>query len=84
MGIEVFDIGVFEMVVLLALIVTVGEVLKNKNKTRDKMETLEKRLKELGVADQLKRIDVLEERVRTLERIVTDRKRRLSDEIDSL
>ncbi|GAB4130338.1 MAG: hypothetical protein Kow00104_15980 [Rhodothalassiaceae bacterium] len=84
MGIEVFDIGVFEMVVLFALIVTVGEVLKDKNKTRDKMETLEKRLKELGVADQLKRIDVLEERVRTLERIVTDRKRRLSDEIDSL
>ncbi|GAB4573640.1 MAG: hypothetical protein Tsb008_08690 [Rhodothalassiaceae bacterium] len=79
-----FDIGVFEMIVLVVLIATIGEVMSGRSKTRDKMADLEKRLKELGVADQLKRVDHLEERVRTLERIVTDRKRRLSDEIDSL
>ncbi|GEQ98563.1 hypothetical protein JCM17844_22000 [Iodidimonas gelatinilytica] len=76
--------GVFEMVVLIVLIATVGEIVKNRAKTKTRMEDLEKRLKELGVADQLKRVDDLEQRVRTLERIATDKRSRLHDEIDAL
>ncbi|GAK34482.1 MULTISPECIES: hypothetical protein [Iodidimonas] len=76
--------GVFEMVVLIVLIATIGEVLKNRNKTKNRMQDLESRLKELGVADQLQRIDQLEERVRTLERIATDKGARLSAAIDGL
>lgn len=76
--------GPFEMVVLIVLIATIGGVLNNRTKTKHKMENLEERLKELGVADQLRRIDQLEERVRTLERIVTDKSGRLREEIDRL
>ena len=76
--------GVFEMVVLIVLIATIGEVLKNRNKTKNKMQDLESRLKELGVADQLQRIDQLEDRVRILERIATDKGARISAAIDGL
>jgi hypothetical protein len=74
----------FEMVVIIVLIVTLGGVLKHWVGTKHRFEDLEEQLKRTGVADQLKRIDLLEERVRTLERIVTDRSERLRNEIDSL
>lgn len=76
--------GVFEMVVLVVLICTIGEVFNNRHKTRNKIKNLEAQLDELGVSRQLKRVDELEERMRTLERIVTDKKHRLKDEIDAL
>lgn len=76
--------GVFEMVVLIVLIATIGEVLKQRVKTRGRMEDLEKRLEDLGVAKQLRRVDNLEERVRTLERIATDTSHRLEREIGEL
>lgn len=76
--------GVFEMVVLIVLIATIGEVLKHRSKMRGRMDGLEKRLEELGVAKQLRRVDELEERVRTLERIATDRAHRLDREIGAL
>jgi hypothetical protein len=74
----------FEMVVIIVLIVTLGGVLKHWLATRHRFQDLEEQLRETGIPDQLERIDRLEERVRTLERIVTDRSERLRNEIDSL
>jgi nitrogen fixation-related uncharacterized protein len=74
----------FEMVVIIVLIVTLGGVLKHWAGTRHRFHDLEGQLKRTGVADQLKRIDALEERVRTLERIVTDESEKLRRQIDSL
>ncbi len=76
--------GVFEMVVLVVLIATIGGLFKDRNKTRTRFKDLESQLDELGVSRQLKRVDDLEERMRTLERIVTNRSHRLKDEIDGL
>ncbi len=76
--------GVFEMVVLVVLIGTVGSLLENRSRMKSRFKDLESQLDRLGVSRQLERVDELEERMRTLERIVTDRSYRLRDEIDGL
>ncbi len=75
---------VFEMVVLIVLIATIGSIFKYRAQSRLRLGELEEQLRNLGVADQLARIDALEKRVRTLERIVTDSTNRLQREIDAL
>jgi polyhydroxyalkanoate synthesis regulator phasin len=74
----------FEMVVIIVLIVTLGGVIKQWVGTRHRLHDMEDQLRKSGVSEQLQRIDQLEERVRTLERIVTDRAERLRNQIDSL
>jgi hypothetical protein len=74
----------FEMVVVIVVVVTFSGLVKHWLNARHRFADLEEQLSRTGVADQLKRIDQLEERVRTLERIVTDRTERLRKEIDSL
>jgi hypothetical protein len=74
----------FEMVVVIVVVVTFSGLVKQWLNARHRFADLEEQLSRIGVADQLKRIDQLEERVRTLERIVTDRTERLRKEIDSL
>ena len=76
--------GVFEMVVLVVLIGTVGSLLENRSRMKSRFKDLESQLDRLGVSRQLERVDELEERMRTLERLVTDRSYRLRDEIDGL
>ncbi|MFQ5348552.1 MAG: hypothetical protein ACE5ED_12075 [Rhodothalassiaceae bacterium] len=76
--------GVFEMVVLVVLIGTIGSIYKYRLKSGHRIADLEEQLRNLGIADQLARIDALEERVRTLERIATDRGEKLRREIDAL
>ncbi len=75
---------VFEMVVLIVLIGTIGSMYKYHARSRHRLTDLEEQLRNLGVSDQLARIDALEERVKTLERIVTDQSNRLRREIDAL
>ncbi|MCB1691484.1 MAG: hypothetical protein KDI19_01900 [Pseudomonadales bacterium] len=71
--------GVFEMVVIVTLIGcgtgVISEYLKTKRKTAAGNEELD---------DALDRIDDLEERVRVLERVVTDHRYDLAQEIDNL
>ena len=75
---------VFEMVVLIVLIGTIGSMYKYHARSRHRLTDLEEQLRNLGVSDQLARIDALEERVKTLERIVTDSKEDLKRQFDYL
>ncbi len=75
---------VFQMIVLIVLIGTIGSIFKHRAQSRHRLHELEEQLRKMGVADQLARIETLEERVRTLERIVTDQSDRLRREIDAL
>ncbi len=84
------------MVVLIVLIVTIGGVLKNRAQAKRWMSDTEERTRhwleeELedacdydGTGKLKKRVDDLEERVRTLERIATDQSEQLKRDIDSL
>ena len=61
----------FEMVVIIVLLGVVGSVINNMIKSRDKKH--ESAAEYLGEADELRdQILTLEERIRVLERIVTD------------
>jgi len=72
---------VFTMVVVIVVITMTAGVINHYIKARTKMtdpgelEDIHKRLE---------RMEKLEERVRTLEKIVTDKKTKLADEIDRL
>lgn len=89
----------FEMVVLIVLIVTIGSIFKHRARASHRFKDLEEEMGELnavfgddgsgagwaeGGNKLKKRVAELEERVKTLERIVTDKSDRLSREIDSL
>lgn len=67
---------VFTMIVAIVAITAGGKAIKDMAKLRQ------------GSQDQrsefAERVDLLEERVRTLEQIITDKRSRLKDEIDSL
>lgn len=67
---------VFTMIVAIVAITAGGKAIKDMAKLRQ------------GSKDQrsefAERVDLLEERVRTLEQIITDKRSRLKDEIDSL
>ena len=85
----------FEMVVLIVLIVTIGSVIKYRHQAKHWMSDVEQKTddwmsdleEDMGLSTDpklRKRVDDLEERVRTLERIATDRSHRLKEEIDGL
>jgi len=85
----------FEMAVLIVLIITIGGVMKHRFQSKRWMSDVEQKTSDwmsdfeddlgLYTDPQLrKRVDELEERVRTLERIATDRSQRLKEEIDGL
>ena len=68
---------VFVFVLAIILITTIAGLIKEQMKQRRKMDNA------VG-ADQQARIDKLEERVATLERILTDDKSQLRQDIDAL
>lgn len=68
---------VFVFVLAVIVITTIAGLIKEQMKQRRKMENA------VG-ADQQARIDKLEERVATLERILTDDKSQLRQDIDAL
>lgn len=68
---------VFVFVLAVIIITTIAGLIKEQMKQRRKMENA------VG-ADQQARIDKLEERVATLERILTDDKSQLRQDIDAL
>ena len=88
------------MVVLIVLIVTIGGVVKHRAQAKRWMSDSEERTKHwveeeledlwdcdddgAGSGKLKKRIDALEARVRTLERIATDQSEQLRRDIDSL
>lgn len=75
----------YEMVVVIVLICVVSMTLRSRAKLKHgKPQKLEEYLDQTGVTRQLRKIDQLEKRVRVLERIVTDKKMSLADEIESL
>ncbi len=77
--------GPFEMIVAIVLIAVVGGIVRSKAKLKHGTpEKLEEYLDQTGVTGQLRKIDQLEKRVRVLERIVTDKKMNLADEIENL
>ncbi|MFC7048948.1 hypothetical protein [Emcibacter nanhaiensis] len=87
---------VFEMVVLIVLIVFVASIIKQwlKAKQNGGKINLDDLAHDLGLADDyyskqqikpyLDRIEGLEERIKVLERIVTDKSHNLAQEIDKL
>ncbi|WP_321397491.1 hypothetical protein [Emcibacter sp.] len=88
--------GPFEMVVLIVLIVMAAGILKNWLRAKENGAKLDlgTLAHDLGLDDDyysknqikpyLDRIEGLEERIKVLERIVTDKSHNLAKEIDSL
>lgn len=78
----------YEFIVAIVAIVMVTGLLKSwikvKHETNRNGVNLEDELGKLGVASQLAKVDELEKRVRVLEKLATDKKRNLADEIDDL
>ena len=79
---------VFEFIIVLVVIVFGANLIRTKMSHQTKSKVSEDGLKEqldaLGVADQLKKVDALEQRVRVLEKLATDKRGHLADEIDRL
>lgn len=73
--------GVFEMVVAVVAILTVGKIIRARNTQRDTRENLMTREDAATLIGQIQRLN---ERVATLERLATDPAKRLAAEIDSL
>jgi hypothetical protein len=74
--------GVFEMVVVIVIISVGAGVLNNYLKM--KADRASDQASDLEVKRVLGEVDSLKERVRVLEKIVTDQERQLSDEIRKL
>lgn len=86
----------FEMVIWIVVIVTVAGIIKsfiNRGKPDMPEDVMDNMLHNLGMDDYyskkkidpyLQRIDKMEERIRILERIATDKSRNLADEINRL
>jgi mannose/fructose/N-acetylgalactosamine-specific phosphotransferase system component IID len=84
------DMQVFEFVIAIVAIVMAAGIInrwiqaRQQSKEREDEPSLEDRLAELGVTAQLQKVDDLEARVRTLEKIATSKRGKLADEIDNL
>ena len=74
----------YTMVVAIVAIVLFAGVMKHYLKLQARRPNEEEEAEREEVQRKLARVDELEERVRTLERIVVDRKERLREEIDAL
>lgn len=73
--------GVFEMVVAIVAVSCGAGVLNNWLKTRNKVGRAEL---DQALDERLQQLDKLEQRMRVLERIVTDRKYNLKEELHDL
>lgn len=71
--------SLWDMIAMVVLVSVIGGFLMQRTKSREKIEIA--RLKSSGSDD---RIAELEERVRVLERLATDKRERLKEEIDAL
>lgn len=89
--------NVFEMVILIVLVVMIAGVMKSyieRNKPKGLSgDTMDNFMDEMGLGDYvtkstispyLEKINALEERIKVLERIATDKGRNLSEEINRL
>lgn len=77
------DIGVFIPIIALTIPI-VAIIMTNWRKVQDrKMDLMERSATEVSVASQA-RIEKLEARIAVLERIATDKRLALADEIDAL
>ena len=74
-----FNLTVMEMVVLIVLITTIGQIFRQRARSHKYKAT---HLKELEA--KMQRIDELEERIKVLEAIVTDPKEKLKKDIGAL
>jgi len=72
--------GLWDMIAMVTLTVFVGGIIFERMKSRERIELA--RLQGSGNGDE--KYAALEERVRVLERLVTDKAVRLKDEIDAL
>lgn len=71
--------NVFQFIVAIVAIGVVGEIIKKWLSLREKREKRAANAPEIEA-----RFDAMEERIQTLERIVTDHKSQLKSEIDAL
>lgn len=71
--------SLWDMIAMVVLVSVIGGFLMQRTKSREKIEIA--RLKSSGASD---RIAALEERVSVLERLATDKRERLKEEIDAL
>lgn len=69
----------WDMISMVVLVGVIGGIIIERSKSKERLEMA--RLKS-GADDD--RISRLEERIRVLERLVTDKRERLKDEIDAL
>lgn len=80
--------GVEVIVPIITIVMGAGLIkywMKNRFELkRNKSVNLEDELNNLGVGSQLSKIDDLEQRVRVLEKLATDKKKTLAEEIDQL
>jgi hypothetical protein len=80
--------NVFEMVVLIVAIGTIGKVLSSRYGGKDQRRTLKGELLPAADTGENQRLQSevarLNDRIRVLERLATDPAKRLSDEIESL
>ena len=75
----------FEMVVIIVIASLFAKLMMNRQKLRyNAMSSGHDEAEFHALRDRLGKLEALEERVRNLEKIVTDRKRNLAEEIDSL
>lgn len=75
------------IITIIVLVLGAGLIkrwLNQKHELRLSERNLEDELNELGVGGQLQKVDDLEKRIRVLEKLATDKKRSLADEIESL
>ena len=78
-----------EFIVAIVAIVMTANLIKYWMKNRYEVKrngktSIEDELNSLGVGEQLNKIDKLEQRVRVLEKLATDKKRSLAEEIEQL
>ncbi len=71
--------NVFQFVIAIVAIVIIGDVIKKWLTLREKREQ-----RAAQAPDQNARLAAMEERIQTLERLVTDKKSHLKAEIDAL
>lgn len=69
----------WDMIAMVVFIAIVGGIIIERNKSKERIELA--RLKSQGGDEKIAQ---LEERVAVLEKLVTDRRERLRDEIDAL
>lgn len=71
--------GLWDMIIIVTLAGVISGIIFERMKSKERLE-----MARLDKGTDSDKYTLLEDRVRVLERIVTDKKARLSDEIDAL